>query len=206
MSIKLFRYFFDCLDKQEKWLNKMSKKGYRLINTSKLTYEFEKCSKNEFQYVVEFVADKSPTELKDYITYLEEMNFKVLSKNMNINYSLGKIRWRPWTKGAAQIVTSPGNYNKELLIVERVKSSTVFALHTNLRELSKYFTTVRNAYFSATILLLLPFLLNINKFKTINFSFFAIVSFTLLYLLLLIITIKYSMLAKKYKKESKIHQ
>ena len=41
MSKKCYRFFGGLLTAQEHWLNKMSEKGYRLIRTEKMLYEFE---------------------------------------------------------------------------------------------------------------------------------------------------------------------
>ena len=43
MSKKCYRFFGGLLTVQKNWLNKMAEKGYRLIRTGKLLYEFEKC-------------------------------------------------------------------------------------------------------------------------------------------------------------------
>lgn len=40
MSKTVFRYFFDFLDGQEKWLNKMAARGYRL----------KKCGEDELHF------------------------------------------------------------------------------------------------------------------------------------------------------------
>lgn len=40
MKKKVVRYFIDFLDGQQYYLNEMASKGFRLINTSKLLYEF----------------------------------------------------------------------------------------------------------------------------------------------------------------------
>ncbi len=50
MSKKCYRFFGGLLNTQEKWLNKMSEKGYRLVRTGKLLYEFEKCETDEVTY------------------------------------------------------------------------------------------------------------------------------------------------------------
>ena len=63
--------------------------------------------------------------------YLKEQGIKYFTKNINLSYSLGKLRWRPFIKGPAQIVTSPGNYNKELLIIEK-KADEKFELNTKI--------------------------------------------------------------------------
>ncbi len=40
MSKKCYRYYGGLLVSQANWLNKMAKKGYRLIRTGKILYEF----------------------------------------------------------------------------------------------------------------------------------------------------------------------
>lgn len=52
MIKKCYRYFGGLLNTQAKWLNKMSEKGYRLVRTGKLLYEFEKCKPDEVTKVI----------------------------------------------------------------------------------------------------------------------------------------------------------
>ena len=59
MSKKCYRFFGGLLNAQAKWLNKMSEKGYRLVRTGRMLYEFEKCNPNEVTYCVEFIGEKS---------------------------------------------------------------------------------------------------------------------------------------------------
>lgn len=118
MSKTVFRYFFDFLDGQEKWLNSMAERGCRLTKCGKMTYTFDACVPGEYEYAIEFVGDRSYSKAKNYRVYLEEMGFRTLTKNINLNFSYGKVKWRPYAKGLGQIATSPGGFNKELLIVE----------------------------------------------------------------------------------------
>ncbi|WP_018750576.1 hypothetical protein [Paenibacillus sanguinis] len=37
----------------------------------------------------------------------------------------GKLRWRPYGKGWGQIATSPGTFNKELLILEKKRERLI---------------------------------------------------------------------------------
>ena len=67
MSKKCYRFFGGLLNTQEKWLNKMSEKGYRLVRTGKLLYEFEKCKTDEVTYCVEFIGEKSKESSIDYV-------------------------------------------------------------------------------------------------------------------------------------------
>lgn len=114
-----FRYFFDFIEGQEKWLNKMANKGYRLVKCGKLAYFFESCPPDKYQYAVEFVANKPYSEIIDYKHFLEDMGFHTFAKSINLNFSLGKMRWHPYIKGREPIASSGGNSNKELLIVEK---------------------------------------------------------------------------------------
>jgi len=119
MRKTVFRYFFDFLDGQEKWLNQMAAQGYRLIKCGKAWYTFETCQPGEYQYAVDFVADKGYKDSRDYRAFLESMGYRTFYKNINLNFSIGKVKWRPWAKASGQITTSPGTFNKELLIIEK---------------------------------------------------------------------------------------
>ena len=57
MSKKCYRFFGGLLNAQAKWLNKMSEKGYQLVRTGTLLYEFEKCKPDELTYCVEFIGE-----------------------------------------------------------------------------------------------------------------------------------------------------
>ena len=100
MSKKCYHFFGGLLNAQANWLNKMSEKGYRLIRAGKMLYEFEECKPNEVKYCVEFIGEKSKENAKDYSLFLEDMGYKVFFKNINLNYSVGKVRWRPWAVSA----------------------------------------------------------------------------------------------------------
>lgn len=121
MSKKFYRFFGGLLTAQENWLNKMSEKGYCLIRTGKLLYEFEECEPNQVKYCVEFVEQKSKDNAKDYHDFLEEMGYSVFCKNINLNYSVGKVRWRPWAEKGGCIATNAATFNRELLIVKKRK-------------------------------------------------------------------------------------
>lgn len=124
MSKIVFRYFFDFMDGQKNWLNRMAAQGYRLKKCGKILYTFDACTPDEYEYAVEYVGDKNYFEAKKYREFLEHMNFRTFTKNININFSYGKIKWRPYAKGLGQINTSPGGFNKELLILEKRKDGT----------------------------------------------------------------------------------
>lgn len=121
MSKKCYRYFGGLLQKQEKWLNKMAEQGYRLISVDKMLYEFEECNPGHVEYRVEYVGSKAKNDSQEYFQFLEDMGYKVFFKNINLNYSVGKVRYRPWAEKGGRIATDNTTFNKELLIVEREK-------------------------------------------------------------------------------------
>lgn len=100
MSRKYYRFFGGLLCAQEKWLNKMSEKGFRLIKTGKMLYEFEECKPEQVKYRVEFIGQKSRDNAEDYRKFLEDMGYMVFYKNINLNFSLLKLRLRPWAEKA----------------------------------------------------------------------------------------------------------
>ena len=46
-------------------------------------------------YCVEFIGEKSKENATDYADFLEDMGYKVFFKNINLNYSVGKVRLAP---------------------------------------------------------------------------------------------------------------
>lgn len=159
MSKKVYKVFFDAVEGQERWLNEMAAKGYRLTGATRLGYEFDRCEASEYQYKVEYVADKSYQELKKYQEFLQEMGYRTFHKNIKLNYSLGKAQWRPYAKGAGMLATSPGSINKELLILEKQSDGKPFELHTDTADLLGYYRSIRNAYLYATLMLIVLIIL-----------------------------------------------
>lgn len=153
MSKIVFRYFFDFLDGQEKWLNSMAERGYRLKNCGRISYTFDRCKRDEYEYAVEFIGDQSYSKAKDYSRYLEEMGLRVLTKNINLNFSCGRMKWRPYAKGMGQMATAPGSLNKELLIMEKRKDKRPFELHTDAQDRLKVYKAVRRTCFWAVLMM-----------------------------------------------------
>jgi len=161
--MRVFRYFGGFLEAQEKWLNKMAEQGYRLARTTSLMYEFDLCAPSQYEYQIEFIADKDQSYVRDYRSFLEEMGYRTFTKNINLNFSIGKLRWRPWAKGTAQIATNPGSYNQELLIVERERDGKLTSLHTgqDAEAVAVYIKKLRNTNFNYGLILALGCLLSI---------------------------------------------
>lgn len=146
MNKKCYRFFGGLLTAQANWLNKMSEKGYRLVRAGKMLYEFEECKPNQVQYCVEFIGQKSKTNAQDYRNFLEDMGYKVFYKNINLNYSVGKVRWRPWAEKGGRIATNSTTFNRELLIVEKENDGKPFELHTSFEDKEKYYCELRNPW------------------------------------------------------------
>lgn len=210
MTKTVFRYFFDFMEEQEKWLNKMAEKGYRLKRCGKLSYVFESCNPNEYEYAVEFVADKSYSKSKDYKQFLESMGLHTFTKNINLNFSIGKIKWRPYAKGMGQIATSPSAFNKELLIVEKKRDGNPFKLHTDLDDLIPSYRAFRNAYFWVTLCLLAFFVITFIPYafttKSNAWLYMVRIVAGILTILFLSPAIKYSAVVKTLKKERRTHE
>lgn len=153
MSKKYYRFFGGLLTAQEHWLNKMSEKGYRLIRAEKMLYEFEECKPDQVKYCVEFIGQKSKANASDYHEFLEGMGYKVFYKNINLNYSVGKVRLRPWAEKGGRIATNATTFNRELLIVEKDNDGKPFELHTSYEDKENYYRNLRNPW----LLILLMF-------------------------------------------------
>ena len=172
MSKKCYRFFGGLLTAQEHWLNKMSEKGYRLIRTEKMLYEFEACKPDQVKYCVEFIGQKSKADASDYHEFLEGMGYKVFYKNINLNYSVGKVRLRPWAEKGGRIATNATTFNREMLIVEKDNDGKPFELHTSYADKEKYYRNLRNPWL---FLLLLFALFAIIK-HSIVLGIFSLVS------------------------------
>ena len=172
MRKKCYRFFGGLLIAQANWLNKMSEKGYRLVQTGKMLYEFEECKPNQVKYYVEFIGHKTKDDAKDYYDFLEGMDYKVFYKNINLNYSIGKIRWRPWAEKGGRIATNNSTFNRELLIVEKKNDGKPFELHTSFEDKENYYRNLRNPW----LLILLMFVIFTVMDRSLVFGVFALIS------------------------------
>lgn len=144
--MKKTRFFGGCLQMQADWLNRMAAQGWRLVRTGKLVYEFEPCAPGAVQYCVEFVADQSRAETVRYKTFLEDLGYRVFDKNINLQWSVMKVRCNPWAKPGARIVTDATTLDRELLIVEKENDGRPFQLHTSLEDRVAYCKRLRTPW------------------------------------------------------------
>lgn len=164
MTKRCYRYYGGLLSAQEKWLNKMAKKGFRLIRSEKLLYEFEKCLPKQYEYRIEFVGQKNQSNVVSYHDFLEDIGYTVFYKNINLNYSLGKVRYRPWAEKGGRFSTNATTFNRELLIVEKEADGKPFELHTSYEDLIAYYSALRNPWLFIFFLLLLLAIVNVSLF------------------------------------------
>lgn len=144
--MKVLRFFGPLFEKQEKWLNEMALNGYRLIKTGKAFYEFEECKPGEYSYAVEYVGNMDYENFTKYSDFLEEMGYMVYHKNINLNYSIGKIKFRLYKDKPWIPVTNSTTHNKELLIVEKKNDGKEFELHTTKDDVLAYYKEIVRLY------------------------------------------------------------
>ena len=100
------------------------------------------------------------------------MGYKVFFKNINLNYSVGKVRLRPWAEMGGYIATNATTFNRELLIVEKANDGKPFELHTSYADKEKYYRNLRNPW----LFLLLLFALFALIKHSLALGIFSLVS------------------------------
>lgn len=128
MKKSVRKFFWLFFTSQEQWLNKMSDDGWRLTGTAISEYEFEECAKGKYRYKVAYIANRSKESAEAYVKALEECGYRVWFKNANLNYSTGKVEYRPWAEEGGRVATEKTTLHKELLIIEKENDGTDFSL------------------------------------------------------------------------------
>ncbi len=146
MSKKCVRFFGGLLVSQENWLNQMATSGYRLAGTTKAVYEFQECSPGQYLYKVEYIGHKSQQSAEEYARFLEDCGYRVFFKNINLNYSAGKVEIRPWAEKGGRIATDATTLHRELLIVEKQNDGKPFELHTTYEDRIQYYQSMRGPW------------------------------------------------------------
>jgi hypothetical protein len=204
MAKTVIRYFIDFIDGQEKWLNKMANQGLRLVSVGKAFYRFEDCKPGEYQYRVEFAANKTYPQKKNYKVFLEELGCRVFCKNVNLNWSFGKARFRPWSDG--KFATSPGEYNTELLIIEKRNDDKPFEIHTDAKDAAAYFGSIRNACLMTAVFAVVLALLGTPLLAVVNMPLWGSVVFGFVGVLSFGLAVKYGMVAGRYRELGKTNE
>lgn len=147
-----FRFFGGFLNLQERWLNAMSKKGWRLNKIHGHRYDFIRCESKEFVYCVDNILTRNNEDAEKYINFLHEIGYKTFQTGINLNMSIGKMRWRAGGSKIGHLDTGLGKYNKEILIVEKRKDDEPFRLHTSKVDILNYYRSLRNVYLPIILL------------------------------------------------------
>jgi len=189
--MKKIRFFFGFLTLQENWLNKLAKQGWRLSTVQGLIYTFEQCHPNEYVYCVDCAINKTPTDYADYIIFLRELGYNVFQTRLNLNFSIGKIRWRLGGSKLGHIDHSFNKFNKEILILEKQNDNKPFELYSTVEDKKAYLKELRNAYIPSSAIFLFFFVFQlITSYASNNlFSYKAVVFFILFAVLLVPIII-----------------
>ncbi len=95
---------------------------------------------------MEYIGNKSKQGADDYVHFLEECGYRVFFKNINLNYSVGKIEARPWADKGGKFATSSTTLHRELLIVEKKNDGKSFVLHTTYEDKLKYYKTLQRPW------------------------------------------------------------
>ncbi|MDR1639886.1 MAG: DUF2812 domain-containing protein [Clostridiales bacterium] len=151
MRTRVFRFFAIFLRSLEKWLNAMSAKGWRLVGTNALTYEFEQCKPSEYEYRVDYVGHMPDSKRLEYKAMLGQMGYALHDKGANLNLSIGKLRVRPFSSRGGKLASSPGSFNHELLIIEKKKDSEPFEVYSDYDSWVKHLQSVRGTFLNMGI-------------------------------------------------------
>ncbi|MBA4535988.1 DUF2812 domain-containing protein [Bacillus aquiflavi] len=132
---KKFRIFMSPIEGQEKWLNDRAAEGLKLFKVGRFFYEFKKCKPGQYQYAVDYIGNFSNKQRKDYERFLDEMRICYYEKPLNLGqFSLGRVKYRPYANRGGKLATSGRMIDRELLILERENSGKPFTIFTNVKD------------------------------------------------------------------------
>lgn len=158
--MRQYRYFFLFIHAQQTYLNRMATKGYRLTHCGIAAYDFEK-STEPVEYQIEYIADQSAASYRRYLALIEELGYTSFLKNINLNYTAGRMKLR-FTGHGLHMQTSKDLINHELLIIEKPLGTSLDA-YTTYEDQLHYLTSLRNIYLQYVIFLLFMIILFMIK-------------------------------------------
>lgn len=168
IMIRKFKLFLSPIQALTAWLNKMSREGYRLVKVGKIFYYFEECERSKYVYNVDYVANKSYDDLREYERFLEESNIRYMEKPANIGkVSIGSVRWRPYADKGAKIAISSGMINREFLILEKENDGNPFQIYTNVEDKIRALKTMRKPIITMMLFMAIMFLASMLDFTPI---------------------------------------
>ncbi len=186
--MKKIKFFLNPIFNLEKWLNKMSSKGYRLINIKNFIYEFEKTD-NNYLYVVQYIGADNWNEMVGYIDMLKDMGYNTHFTSINQgSLALGKYKLRIY-KTEPGFVSNSSGYNRELLIVESNKEKSV-PLYTNNISMVSQYKKIENTYLYGVVVMFI-FIFSITGTYFVARDVTCIISFIDLRSIVLLSTIPF---------------
>lgn len=172
---KRFRIFMNPIEGQEKWLNDNAAEGLKLIKVGRFFYEFKKCSPGQYQYAVDYIGNLSNKQRKEYGEFLNEVKIGYYEKPLNLGqYSLGRVKYRPYANQGGKLATSRGMINKELLILERENNEEPFTVYNNVNDkITALKERMRPHYYLLAFILLMELYINFIGFSLFDTSYFS---------------------------------
>ena len=180
----------------------MAGQGWRLHKTNPIYYDFTSCEANTYEYRLDFVALYSNQKLANYTQLLLEQGYNCFFKNLNINFSLGKMRFRPYAEKGGHLASTTGTYNKEILIIEKKRDEESFDIHSNYRDIVKWLISIRRIYLAYLFAVTVSAIFLIWLAYNIWLTFALIIGFGIL----LSIVLHYTRSIVLYKRKSRIHE
>lgn len=154
--INKFRIFINPIEGQEKWLNEKAKEGLRLLKAGRFIYKFEKSEPMKYQYAVDYTGNKTISECKEYESFLSEVEIKYFEKPLNLGqFSVGRVKYRPYANPGGKMATSQGMINRELLILEKRNNGKPFDIYSNISDKIMSLRERRKPYIYLFIFMLL---------------------------------------------------
>lgn len=152
-----FRLYYD-KDKEEKFLNSMSAKGYAMKSFFLGFFWFEKSKPNEYTYRIDLIQGKTKKEIKDYINIIEDSGAEFIQK------------WGMWIffrkKGNFELYT-----DKESQIERYTRIRNVFGM-LSLIELLVLYSQIKVLFTSNNKMVILTILIIFLIYITFFFQMF----------------------------------
>lgn len=123
-------------EKEEKWLNKMSREGLELMGVGFCRYEFRENNLNQFEYKLEFMNDlPSSYRSQDYIRFLEETGIEFVGSFFRWAYFKKKSDGEPF-EIFSDIKSRVDHYKRIRLLLIGI---TPLNIANSINILSRYF-------------------------------------------------------------------
>jgi hypothetical protein len=119
MSKFIFKYFFDFMGSQKRWLNQLSHEGYHLVKVSSFGYTFEECERDAYSYEIIYRGFQRREFSEPYMDQLLDSGYNVFIKGLNRNLSSEILKDKQNKGRLYNPKFSPRNGFKEVLIIEK---------------------------------------------------------------------------------------